>query len=151
TQNPIYIWRCYRAARKAGVPIPSRVLEYLDECADRLERAETPKGIMAALGLNAKGGPSKRRQALRHDRDEAIVEDILFFRDTSKCRSLDAIVEDPHSRALASNSARRSLLEKPWRSFPMRELGDASIPRVSQRHSCASAVKIPKPFSASSG
>ena len=87
TANPIYAWRSIQIARiksKRGLPmaqLPEWVLDYLEACAKRVQQADGPEAVAAALGMYKKGEHSKRSQALKKNRNDRIVEALLFARE----------------------------------------------------------------------
>ena len=75
TNNAVYVWRAYRTARAADVPIPEWVFQYFDRCALAiLGRPMNARTALRALELKAGGGgPSAARRAATADRDRDIV------------------------------------------------------------------------------
>jgi hypothetical protein len=73
TENPIYAWECYKAAREAGVAIPEDVLKYLDGAArGALNIAENPpepkrlpEALFKAMGFSS-DGPGRGGSAFTH-------------------------------------------------------------------------------------
>jgi len=83
TGNPHYIWRAFQIARsknKRGTrfaPVPEWVLDYFDQCATGLSRADSSDEIAKALGLYEKSRHSKRDRARQHNRRQRIFEWVL--------------------------------------------------------------------------
>jgi hypothetical protein len=57
TKRPIHAWRAYRFIRMTGLPVPPWFLEYLDGCAERLDKTppETHADVAEAFDMKATG------------------------------------------------------------------------------------------------
>lgn len=82
TSNPLHVWRAYRLARRADVDVPGWVLAYLDTCSTNLTTSPTtsPRAVVSALGLGAKGGPSAIKRADSESRKLGIVDKVLALK-----------------------------------------------------------------------
>jgi hypothetical protein len=69
--NPVHAWAVYKAARKAGVPVPGWVLEYFDECATRMMRApaaaDSAAAVHRAMAFPRRAGSLARDQCKYHE------------------------------------------------------------------------------------
>lgn len=80
TGNPLYAWRCAGIALRHGLPMPSKVLEYVAVSAERLGAApkmpvSRPQAhIASCLGM-AGPGPSVFQQLRRYE-DDLLVRQI---------------------------------------------------------------------------
>lgn len=82
TGNPIHVWRAYRIARMCGLPVPSGILAYFDECAEKAVTAKNNKEIADAFGLAQHGGgASKVTQAETDTRDFEIVARFFYLKE----------------------------------------------------------------------
>jgi hypothetical protein len=83
TGNPVHAWAAYQIARRADVPAPSWVLDYLDDCAEALTGPDSPRSktaIADALRLGKKGGRSLTAQAAMEERNLSLVDQIQVLR-----------------------------------------------------------------------
>jgi hypothetical protein len=57
TGRPIHAWMAYRWIREAGLPVPPWFLEYLDECAEQLDKIDpkSPEQVAASFAMDRKG------------------------------------------------------------------------------------------------
>lgn len=102
TGNPVYAWRAFQIARsknekgtRSTKQVPEWVLDYFDRCAAGLPKADSPKKVAQALGLNEKV-KQQRRKVRFHARNQRIVEWILDARekgDRSDMEVFDAAEE----------------------------------------------------------
>ena len=123
TDNPIYAWECYRAARRSGKPVPEEVLVYFDTVSDGVmsvaENPQSPKRLPEATframgfssGVPGRGGSAfthynHDRLGLRADMDIAI-ETRREIKSWGKGHEHDVFVSIGDKYGLSASTVRR--------------------------------------------
>jgi len=114
TGRSIHAWRAYYWIRQAGLAVPPWFLEYLDECAERLDKMgqKSPEQVAAAFAMDRKG----RNASISSDQLAAVehfwglrkmhpdLADKEIFSEVAEARGVsDRYVEDAYYKWFPKN------------------------------------------------